>query len=336
MSAQDIPFGKVPPEILSQFALSRTGARRREVVIGPDIGVDAAAVDVDGDILVLSTDPITGAGNNAGWLAVHVACNDIAVHGARPVALLVTLLLPSESATAHLDRLTADIDRAARDVDVAIVGGHTEVSSAVTRPVAVLTAIGRVERSKLIQPAAARAGDDVVLVGSAAIEGTAILASDFADELRPAVGADMVERAQGFWSDVSVVNAALMAAEIGAVAMHDCTEGGIIAAVHEFAAATGLGVRLVVESIHRREETDVIASHFSVDPLALVSSGALLVAARRELDIASRLRDAGFQAARIGEFTATGRRLLLRGKSIPLVPPARDELWRLLEERAGI
>ncbi len=328
-----LPLGKVPSEVLIQRALTRLGFPRGEVIVGPSIGVDAAALTIPGGIAVVSSDPITGAQRRAGWLAVHVACNDIAVMGAEPVGILATILLTQPDAGSDLERLTQDIDEACRDLGIAVLGGHTEVTAAVNQPVLMLTAIGATDSSRLIRPGAANPGDTLLLVRAAAIEGTAILATEFADELIGALGIEQVESAQRFWQEISIVASALAAARAGAKAMHDVTEGGVVTALDEVARATGLGVRVNVEAIPRREVTDAICSHFGLDPLALISSGALLIATDRPAAIEAAVRATGTACVAIGELIRGPSRLLTRGKSLGLNPPARDELWRLYEER---
>jgi hydrogenase expression/formation protein HypE len=329
-----LPPGKVPPELLERYALGRAGAPRGEVVVGPALGEDSAVVDLGGQLAVISADPITGATRNAGWLAVHVCCNDLGAMGAEPVGVLVTLLLPSEGAVGHLDRAMADVHRACVDLGIAVLGGHSEITAGLTAPILSLTALGRAPRERLVTSHGARPGDQLILTKAAAVEGTAILATDFADELTRELGPEVVAAGQRFYDEISVVREGIAAAAAGATAMHDVTEGGVLSALNELATASDVGLRVRVEAIPRREVTDQICGYFSVDPLALVSSGSLLIAAPKERDVAGALRGDGFEATVIGEIAETKeRRLLLRGKSLPLFTPPRDELWRLLEER---
>lgn len=331
-----LPPGKVPLELLERFALGRRGAERADVLVGPALGEDAAVVDFGESVAVLSSDPITGANRNAGWLGVHVACNDVGAMGAEPVGVLVTLLLPSSGAVGHLERIMADVHRACADLGIAVLGGHSEVTAGLAEPILSLTALGRAPRRRVVTSRGAGPGDQIIMTKAAAIEGTAILATDFAEELARELGPEVVAAGQRFYDQISVVREGMAAAAAGASAMHDVTEGGVLGALHEMALGGGFGVRVRVEAIPRRELTDRICGYFSVDPLALVSSGALLVTAPKEKDVAGELRRQGFEATVIGEVTDTPeRRLLLRGKSMPLFAPPRDELWRLLEERAG-
>lgn len=329
----DLPPGKVPAELLRRYALGRGGTARSEVLVGPSIGEDAAVIGLGDQALVVSSDPITGAAGNAGWLAVHVACNDIAAMGARPIGVLVTLLLPPGDAIGHLDRLTADVDRACRDLGVAVLGGHSEIVAGLAQPILSLAAIGVAHREGVVRSAGARPGDRLIVTKAAATEGTALLATDFADELTRELGVELVAEAQALWSEISVVADGLAAAAAGARAMHDVTEGGVLGAVIELAEASGVGVRLRAEQVPIRAATTAVCSYFGVDPLALVSSGSLLIAGPRS--VADSLSARGIRATVIGEVVEDGRCLVLGGKQIPLLAPPRDELWRLLEERAS-
>jgi hydrogenase expression/formation protein HypE len=249
--ATSLPPGKVPPDLLRRHALDR-GAPRAEVLVGPAIGEDAAVVDFGGPVAVLSSDPITGATGRAGWLGVHVACNDIAAMGAGPLGVLVTLLLPPRDAISHLERIMGDVHRACLDLGVAVLGGHSEVTAALSEPILTLTALGRAEAGRYVTSAGASPGDELIVTKAAAVEGTAILATDFADELTRELGPELVREAQAFWSEISVVREGLAAAAAGATAMHDVTEGGVLGALHELAEAAGGGLRVSLERIPRR------------------------------------------------------------------------------------
>ena len=324
----------MPNSLLRRFAFNRIGTAREDLLVGPGIGEDAAVISFGDEVAVISSDPITGANINAGWIGVHVACNDIAATGAAPIGVLVTLLLPPEDAIPELDRLTAEIHRAANELGIAILGGHSEVTVGLTKSIICMTALGRAPVGGYVTSNGAQIGDEIIMTKSAAIEGTAILATDFAGELTLGVGSEMVAEGQALFAEISVVPEGTIAAANGATAMHDITEGGILGALAELADASKIGFRVRVESIPRRPATDAICGFFGVDPLALVSSGSLLITAPKERDLVHILMHHGIRATSIGEVTAKDRRLLLRGKQMPHFAPERDELWRLLEERA--
>jgi len=245
--------------------------------VGPAYGEDSAIIDMGDFVLVAHSDPITEAVERAGWLAVHVACNDVAVRGAKPRWLLPVLLLPEGCPERVLDELTAQMDQAAREVGAMIVGGHTERTPGLDRPIISMTALGVAPKDRFIRTSGAQPGDVVLMTKGAAIEGTAILATDFARELAEAgVPGQVIERARGFMAEISVVPEALALAEAGVNSMHDPTEGGLLGGLAEVAYASGRLVEVWEERVLIRPETKVICTALGVDPLRLIGSGCLV------------------------------------------------------------
>ena len=324
--------GKLPPDVLRRLVLGRLGVRRPEVLVHAALGEDAAAVGLGEEALVLTSDPITGAGQQAGWYAVHIACNDLAAMGAAPIGVLPTLLFPEAAGEADVEALVADVDRAARELGVEVLGGHTEVAPGLHSVIISMTAVGRAPRDRLLASANARPGHDLVLTKAAGLEGTAILATDLAARLRGRVSDDVMVRAQGFVNEISVVKEGLLAAELGAAALHDPTEGGLLGAVWELAEAAGCGYEIEAAQVPVRPETRAICAALGADPLKLISSGALLAATRDGPALAGGLRAGGVEAAVIGRLTTGSGRWLIEADGRQAAGPVeRDELWRILE-----
>jgi hydrogenase maturation factor len=318
--------------------LDRLGVRRPETIVHAALGVDAAAVDFGSWACVLKTDPITTATAGAGGLAVNVACNDLAAMGAEPIGVLPTLLFPAGVAPDAIAALVDEIDAATRKLNVEVLGGHTEVAPGLVAPLVVMTAVGRVRPDRVISAAGARPGDDLVLTKAAALEGTAILADDFARQLAPLIDATLLEQARRYRDELSVVPEGRAAAERGATAMHDPTEGGVLGALWELGEASGTGFRVERDQIPIRSPTRVICSALGVDPLRLIASGALLIACPDGLRLASELQELGIEATVIGTVTdaGAGRHLVgADGLLTPVGPVGRDELYRLLESRSA-
>lgn len=320
--------------MLQGLVLGHLGVRRPEVLVHAALGEDSAVVDFGEWSCVISTDPITGAADEAGWYAVHVACNDIGAMGAEPLGVLVTLLLPVSATEQDVARMMGDVDRAARELGVEVLGGHTEVTPGLTSPIISVTSVGRTPRGRVVTSAGARPGHSLVLAGAAGLEGTAILAADMEHRLRPHVADDVLERARGFKRLISVVRAGTLAARLGATALHDPTEGGVLGALWEMAEASGVGFRVWTEAVPVRQETREICAPFRADPLRLVSSGALLAAAPDGEALARGLEREGLVARVIGQVLPLwkGRWLVSREGEQEASPVDRDELWRILEE----
>ncbi len=327
--------GKLTPADLAAYVFPRCGVRRSDVLVHSAFGQDASVVDYGDEVAVLSTDPITGAGQRAGWLAIQIACNDVAVAGARPVGVLLTLLLAPDTATADARDVMDDANAAAQDLGIEILGGHSEITAGLTRSIVVATALGRCRRDRFVSSAGAKPGDAILLTKSAGLEGSAILAGDFGTTLARRVSPGHLERARAFLSEISVVPEALAAVDAGVSAMHYATEGGILGALAELAGAAALGVAVDVERIPVRPETRAICDALEIDPLCLVSSGALLIATPRPAAVISAIQSQRCPVAEIGRIVNGPSVLQLRDSTRALVPPARDALWDAIERAAA-
>ena len=337
MDEAPLQAGKLPHRLLAELLGELESADPR-VVLGPKIGEDAALIDVGDRYLVAKTDPVTFAADNLGEYLVQVNANDIAVMGATPRWLMVTLLLPegsrAEAARAVFDQLR----RACAALGVSLVGGHTEITPGIERPLAVGAMLGEAAKEGAVFTSGARAGDAVVLTKGYAIEGTAILARESADALR-AAGLDdaTIERAARllFEPGVSVVRDAAVARAAARVhAMHDPTEGGLATALREMCAAAQVGVVVDGAALPLLPECEAVCAALGLDPLGLIASGALLAAAApgEAASLVAALEREGIPARVIGRFTDRAEGLRLRTPEGERDLPAfdRDELARFL------
>jgi hydrogenase expression/formation protein HypE len=326
-------LGKVPNKVLQEIVFRNLGAKRDDVVLNPSIGEDAAIVQAGNEFLAVSSDPITGAEEWLGWLAVHVSTNDVATRGVQPRWFNSIILLPKNSTAELVEKICTQMDKAASQLNVAIIGGHCEVTPGIEHPIVTGCAIGVAEEGKYVTCGGARIGDNIILTKGTGIEGTAILASDRRTELLKVFDENFLNQAENFFEKISVVKDALTAFKIGGVsAMHDPTEGGVAGGLHELADAANIGFNVYEEKILVSEETHKICAHFNVDPMQLISSGSLLIVAKEEKTdkIISSLSNNDVQSSIIGEVTkpALGRNLVTRtGEKTRLIRPVSDHLW---------
>ncbi len=339
MSRQSLSVGKLEPDVLKRLVFSCLGAANSRVILGPSIGEDASVIDFKDRVLVVHSDPITGAVENIGWLAVNIVANDIATRGVKPLWMLIVLLLPNDIDSAELKLITQQIDKAAKELGVAIVGGHSEVTPGIKRPIIVATAMGETEKGKLVRSSGAKVGDHVIVTKGAAIEGTAILSSELAESLQGKIDSRIVKNAQKFIRKISVVKDALTAVKAGGVhAMHDATEGGVAAGLQEIAWASDVGIVAYEEKIPVYEETRLVCQALEIDPLKTIGSGALIVSAHPEkaTEIVAALREKGIRASVVGEIVdkSRGSYVLRRnGTKLDLTEPVKEELWRALRKK---
>ncbi len=322
--------GKIPIRLLNSTVLKMTGAASDKIVTPPKAGLDFAAVKLKDGYMLVSGDPITGVIGGIGKYAINVSANDIATSGNRPQFAETVVLLPEGSGAAAVRRIAEDMSASATALGISIVGGHTEVTPGLKRPIVVVTVFSFVE--KYVSSRDAGEGDSIFMTKTAGVEGTGILASE--GRLTGAVPARIIYRAKGFAKKLSVVEEAVSAYGTGAVhAMHDCTEGGVLGAVYEMSLASGLGFELEERLVPVADETHQLCEHLSLDPLRLIGSGSLLMAVEKGGE--ARVRKALSQickVTRIGEFTGGKRILITKDGSEEVVRSApEDELWRALE-----
>src|SRR3990172_10951934 len=251
-----LPPGKIPIDILKEIVFKNLGAERKEVVLGPTAGIDGAVLEAGNKSLIVSMDPITGAVERIGWLAVNVNANDIATFGVEPSFLFSCIMLPENGDKKTIEVICTQMDAAAKELGIAIVGGHCESTPSLTNPIVVGCVMGLTDKGNYVTAGGAKAGDKLILTKSAGIEGTAILASDREQQLTKIMDASMLADAKNFYQQISVVKDALTAYRTGGVhAMHDPSEGGVVGGIHEMAYASGLGVKVFEDRIVVEPET---------------------------------------------------------------------------------
>lgn len=334
-----LPVGKLSPELLQRL-LSQAPPQDPRVLIGPGIGLDCAVIDFGEKLLVLKSDPITFATDEIGWYAVQVNANDIATTGAQPRWMMATLLLPERRTQPELvERIASQVYTAAQSIGVSVIGGHTEITYGLDRPILAGTMIGEVDRENLVTPRGARPGDRLLLTKGVPIEGTAILARELPGRLSRELSPAELEQACGFLHEpgISILKDAQIATRAGRVtAMHDPTEGGLASALWELAEASCCSLivdnaRVPVPSLSAR-----ICKLLGLDPLAAIASGALLLTASPT--DAPRIRQAleaeGIRCAEIGRVDSGPPAVwdisLARPALLPR--PARDEIAKLFEQ----
>ena len=335
-----LPLGKLPGDLL-QSILDKHAPRDSRVVVGPRVGEDAAVIDIGDRYLVATSDPITFATDELGWYALHVNANDIVVRGATPRWFLATLLLPAGTTDeASVRALFGQLAEACEDAEVALVGGHTEITYGLDRPIVAGTMLGEVDKDKLVTSSGARVGDAIVLTKGVPLEGAAIIAREKESELRArGVPPATIRKAKGFLRapGISVRPEAEIACELSRVhAMHDPTEGGIATALHELADAAGVGLRIDRDRIMVLPEGQRLCDAFGLDPLGTIASGALVMTlnpADAGVVIHALARES-IDCHFIGQVVdrAQGRMLVEGTKSWPLPIFPQDEITRLFAE----
>lgn len=325
-------IGKVPENVLKRSVFKKLTVKRDEVLVHSGIGEDCSIFAVGEDeAVVLSTDPITGTAKEIGKLAFHVTANDIASSGAELIGMLLTIIFPPEAEESELREIMDAITKLASEYQVEILGGHTEVSEAVRQTLVSVTGVGKIKKDRMIKTGGLKPGQELVLTKWVGLEGSAILAAEYEEELKKKLKPELVDTAKDFVTLLSVLRESKEAMEIGVSTMHDVTEGGVFGALWEVAAASGVGIEVDLKKIPIRQETIEICEVFDINPYMLISSGSMLIGTDHGGRLVEKLKAAGIHSAVIGYATDGNDRVICNGDERRfLEPPKTDELFRAL------
>jgi len=329
-------IGKLPHHLLESL-LAKVPLDER-VVVGPGVGIDAAVIEFGDRLLVAKTDPITFATDLIGWYAVNINANDIAAMGADPKWFMAAILVPEKTTEADVEQIFDQMLSACRELDVALVGGHTEITHDISRPIVVGCMLGETDRTRLVTGSGAREGDDILLTKGIAVEGTSLLAREARDRLvEMGFTEQFLARAASFLFDpgISVVRDARIATSaVSVTAMHDPTEGGLATGLMEIAAASGLGLEVRFEAIPILPETQTLCRELKLDPLGLIASGSLLITCSPADTprLLESLGQEGILASVIGRMTpkSHGLKMLTPNGLVDLPSFPCDEIARFL------
>ena len=329
-----LKVGKLDSDLLKKIVFDKITFRRPEVLTRPGIGEDCAVVDFGSYDCVMSTDPITAAISDIGRLSIHISCNDIASNGIEPLGIMLAVMLPVGTTEEDIEEMMRQAGEVSAKLGVEIIGGHTEITPAVNTPVIVSTAIGRAPKSGSQQADQLVPGDYIMITKAAGLEGSGIIACDFADELKKVLTDEEIAEAKSLLDHVSVVTEGVAAGKVGTHGMHDVTEGGVLGAVWELCQIAGTGAEVWVDEIPVREVTKKICSHFDIDYLRLISSGCMviMVSPEKKEEMEKTMAEVGVELSCIGVITEADKGIIMKqGAEVkPVAPPASDELYKVV------
>ncbi|MHA1237979.1 MAG: AIR synthase family protein [Candidatus Odinarchaeia archaeon] len=329
-------IGKIDRLVFDKVIFPNLGKKDKKVIIGPQHGVDAAAILLDeekGDVMVVAEDPTFGMPSIMpyfGWAIVHICASDVAILGVQPKYMTISLLLPPGTNVEVLEKIWKQIHEECEKLGITIVGGHTGVYPGINYPLnGGCTVFGFGKKDQLTPPSNAKVGDSIIMTKGPAVEAVGVLAVQAEKELKEKYGTEILEKCKKYLFEMTVVKDALIAAKY-ANAMHDATEGGLLNAVYEIAEASKVGCILYEDKIFIPEEIDLICKYFNIDPLISISEGTLVITAPPENaeKIISELKENKIDAWIIGEIVKTERTIIRsNGVKEELKPVKVDPFW---------
>lgn len=324
--------GKLNWDDLNEIINNNRGTKRDDVRIKGAVGEDCSIIEYGEYDCVISTDPITGTSKNMGKLAVNINCNDIASSGVQPLGIMVTILAPEGCTLEEIKTVMGEINSECQKHSVEVLGGHTEITTAVNRMVVSCTVIGKGKAGSAVATSGAEVGDDIIVTKDLCMEGTFIVVNDYYDKVKKLLSEDEIYEAQNYIEHISVVREGIVAGRYGVNSMHDITEGGVLGAVWEVAEASKKGFVIFEDKLPITPVTRKICKTFGINPLKLISSGSMLITCKNGERLAEILKGEGIKATIIGKITNDGGKVCADGKDYEVEPPERDELF-VIEEK---
>ena len=329
----NLEIGKLKTELLEKYIFNKLSSNREEVIVRSGTGLDCAVMDFAGDLIVASTDPITGASKNIGSLAINVSVNDVSCQCADPVGLLMTVLIPPSASLEDLKEIIEDANNTAKKLNVDIIGGHTEITDAVNKILISTTVLGRVNKKNMPDIKSIKAGDVIAVSKYVGIEGTSIISNE-KDEVKEILSQKELEFAKSLSQDISVLKESRLASKYGVKHMHDITEGGLYGALWETEVAIGQGLRIYYDDIPLLDETNKIAEFYGIDPMRLISSGSMLMIFDKDnyKDFKNEAEKNGIKISEIGEVTEEkSTQVIANDQILILSEPGSDELYKVID-----
>lgn len=321
--------GKLNWDELKYIIDNHKGKLREEVKVSNGVGEDCAIINFEKEQCVVSTDPVTGASENIGKIAVNINCNDIASCGVEPLGILVTILAPPTTTLEELHNLMKEIHEEAYKINVQIIGGHTEITEAVNKLIVSCTAIGKGKGDSAIGTAGAKAGDTIIVTKELCLEGTSILVNDYEENCKEVLTEKEIMEAKSYANYISVVKEGIIGGRCHVSSMHDITEGGVLGALWEVTDACNLGFVVEEDKMPVSDITKKLCAKFQIDPLKLISSGSMLIICSNPDEVLKELVEENIKGTVIGKITDKNGIIISKGEEKKVLPPEADELFNI-------
>jgi hydrogenase expression/formation protein HypE len=308
-----------------------------QVVVPPMVGYDSGVHYLGDNCVVVSADPCVGVPEEwFGWLLINYAASDVALFGAKPQFCSVSLLGPLSAEPKKFQGVMRQACCAADELSMSIVTGHTGTYGGLLELVGVCTAYGTVNPDRLLTPGKAKPKDLILCVKTLGLEtltNFSLIHKSLAEEL---FGTKDSTKLAGRVREQSCVKEAGLLAEVeGVHAMHDVTEGGLVAALNELAVASKLGFRIAYEHLPFAKEMPLLKEKFGLsdNQLISVSSAGVVLAAvdpQAKDEVRKVLDNSGAEYSFLGEFTENERRFFSKsGKEKPF-PKLSDDPYGMI------
>ena len=326
--------GNVSQTVLRRSILKQLHTRREESIIQPSVEEMCAAIRIEEDEQVVFTNTsLFGDEKDLAVFAMAHVLNDLWTRGAEPIGVNISILLPPHAYESRLKSMISYAEEVAEGQRIQILNAKAEVSPVLSKSLVTVLGIGKEKKEGLLQSSMGKVGQDVVLVNWIGLEGMLRILREKREELSkrfvPAFLHQIAEQQQYLLAGDEL----RIAKEFGVSAMHQITEGGILAALWNLAEASGTGIDVDLKKIAIKQETIEVCEHFHLNPYQMTSAGSILLVTHDGEGLVSRLEKNGKKATVIGRLTDRNEKVIWNDTEKRFVDrPAQDELLKIYME----
>lgn len=314
---------------ISEIAYKRSVVKKiSEKTEGIRPGIDAAEIQLEDVTVVMSSNCILKWFHGCEDYFLQKTVNCLSEKGGVPEYLQLEINIPLDYEEKCLGRIIKNFNDGVEKRNIRI-GQCRIYACEIETPIAHITLMGTAKQKvscRNIKPKM-----DVVMAGSIAIGGTAVISNIYRDRLSEKFSASFVMDCIRLKEYTDIKKSAEIALENGAVALHSVTDGGVFSAIWELVSSVDLGITVHIPKIPVWQETVEVAEVFDINPYLLDGTGALLIVAENGEKIVDKLNEQGIYANVIGMVTDSKDRVAVNGEETRyLEPPRGDELYKLI------
>lgn len=323
--------GNVSQTVLRRSILKQLHTRREESIIQPSVEEMCAAIRIEEDEQVVFTNTsLFGDEKDLAVFAMAHVLNDLWTRGAEPIGVNISILLPPHAYESRLKSMISYAEEVAEGQRIQILNAKAEVSPVLSKSLVTVLGIGKEKKEGLLQSSMGKAGQDVVLVNWIGLEGMLRILREKREELSKRFVPAFLHQIEEQQQYLLAGDELRIAKEFGVSAMHQITEGGILAALWNLAEASGTGIDVDLKKIAIKQETIEVCEHFHLNPYQMTSAGSILLVTHDGEGLVSRLEKNGKKATVIGRLTDRNEKVIWNDAEKRFVDrPAQDELLKI-------
>ncbi|MFI3171458.1 MAG: AIR synthase related protein [Eubacteriales bacterium] len=329
-------IGNISQSVLKRSVLKEIHINREEMIFAPAVEEMCAGIRIDreeSDAVIMSSAVVFGDEKDLGYYGIAKAVNDIASRKAEPVGVEVVIQLPPYAYESRLKAMVSNMEACCQKNHLQILGVKASVNPMIQSAMVYVSALGTARESQVIQTCKAEPDYDVVLLGSVGTEGALRILNQRKESLEDRFIPSFFTGIQKCKDQIMAVEAIKKAIDLGAIAIHQLGDSGILAGLWELGESSSIGLEVDLKQMTIRQDVIEICEFVGLNPYQLSSTGSALIVTNQGNEIVEALSALGYNSNIIGKTTSQNERVIFNGDEKRFLDrPAQGELLKLYSE----